>query len=112
MARPCPGWTEYVKPFSEESKFWCSVWLSAGKPGHGSLYDVMRDPKRQYSYAVRRLKKANDNIQNDQCVQAILRGGVDMFTKIKKFRGKTGNCSSRIDDQVGSKNIADRFADI
>ena len=35
-----PGWTEYVKPFSDESKFWCSVWLSAGNPGQGSLYDV------------------------------------------------------------------------
>ena len=59
-----------------------------------------------------RLKKANDNIQNDKFVQGILHGGVDIFTEIKKFRGKTGNCSSRIDDQVGSKNIADHFADI
>ena len=107
-----PGWTEYVKPFCDESKFWCSVWLSAGKPGQGSLYDAMMNSKRQYKYAVRRLKKANDNIQNDKFVQGILQGGVDIFTEIKKFRGKTGNCSSRIDDQIGSKNIADHFADI
>ena len=107
-----PGWTEYVKAFSDESKFLCFVWLSSGKPGQGSLCDVMMDFKRQYEYAVRRLKKANDNIQNDKFVQGILQGGIDIFTEIKKFRGKTGNCSSRIDDQIGSKNIADHFADI
>ena len=33
------GWAEFVKPFSEESKFWQSVWMSAGKPSDGPLND-------------------------------------------------------------------------
>ena len=107
-----PGWSEYVKPYSEDSNFWYAIWLSAGKPNQGHLYDAMMKSKCQYKYAVRRLKRANQSIQNDKFVQGVLGGGVDIFSEIKKFRGVTRNCSSRIDDQVGSKNIANRFADI
>ena len=107
-----PGWTEYVKPFSEESKFWCAVWGSAGRPQQGDLYNAMMYSKRQYKYAIRRLKRANEKIQNDKFVQGILSGGVNIFNEIKKFRGKSNNCSSRIDDQVGAKNISNKFADI
>ena len=107
-----PGWTEYVKPFSDESKFWSAVWQSAGKPVQCSLYDMMMYSKRQYKYAVRRLKRANHHIQNDKFVNGLLEGGVNIFNEIKKYRGKSSNCSSRIDDQVGSKNIANHFANI
>ena len=63
-----PGWNEYVKPFCDESKFWHSVWQSAGMPQQGSLLDAMKSSKMQYKYAVRRLKRANCKIQNDKFV--------------------------------------------
>ena len=98
-----PGWTQYVKPFSEESKFWCATWRSVGKPRVGALHDAMLYSKRQYKYAVRRLKIANESV---------LLGGVNIFQEVKKFRGNFKTFSSRIDDQIGAKNIAGRFADI
>ena len=107
-----PGWNEYVKPFSDENKFWYAVWVSAGQPQQGSLFDVMRSSKLQYKYAVRRLKRANQKIQNDKFLKGVLEGGANIFTEIKKFRGVSMNCSSRIDGEVGAKNIANRFADI
>ena len=36
----------------------------------------------------------------------------DIFAEIKKFRRKCSTFSSRIDDEVGSKNIATHFAGI
>ena len=45
-------------------------------------------------------------------MSSVLRGGVNIFSEIKKFRGKGSSCSSRIDDEVGSKNISDHFARI
>ena len=107
-----PGWSEYVKPFSDESKFWFATWRSAGKPRAGHIFDAMLYSKRQYKYAVRRLKRANNKIQNDKFVEGILSGGGNIFKEIKKQRGNVKNFSSRIDDQVGAKNIANRFADI
>ena len=68
--------------------------------------------KRQYKYAVRRLKRANDKIQNDKFVQSVLTGGVNIFDEIKKQRGNFSSFSSRIDDQVGARNISSKFADI
>ena len=77
-----PGWNEYVKPFSEENKFWYSVWVSAGKPQQGSLFSVMKSSKLQYKYAVRRLKRANDNIQNDKFLKSVIDGGTNIFAEI------------------------------
>ena len=50
------GWSEHVKPYADESKFWDSVWQSMGSPTHGDVFNNMRSSKNQYKYAVRRLK--------------------------------------------------------
>ena len=107
-----PGWNEFVQPHYEESKFWHSVWVSAGKPAVGQLLHLMRESKHQYKYALRRVQRAGSKIQNDKFVSGILQGGVNIFEEIKKFRGKVKNCSSTIDGEVGATNIANHFADI
>ena len=107
-----PGWSEYVRPYADESKFWCATWRSAGKPRVGALYDSMLLSKRQYKYAVRRLKRANNKIQNDKFVQSLLNKNINIFKEIKKVRGNCSSFSSRIDDQVGPSNISNKFANI
>ena len=107
-----PGWSDHIKPYADESRFWFAIWQSAGKPRAGGLHDAMIFSKRQYKHAIRRLKRANNKMQNDKFVQGILSGGVKIFQEIKKHRGKTKNISSRIDDQVGANNIANKFAGI
>ena len=72
----------------------------------------MRHSSNQYKYAIRRLKRANDKIQNDKFLSSISGGGVDIFDEIRKFRGSSKTCSSRVDDEVGSSNIANHFAGI
>ena len=106
------GWNEHVKPFHIESKFWHGLWTSAGKPPAGPLFHTMREAKMQFKYAFRRLKRVSHKLQNDKFVESILKGGVNIFQEIKKFRGKSSNCSSRIDDEVGASNIANHFAGI
>ena len=59
-AKVVPGWSEYVKPYSEESKFWAATWRSASKPRAGALFQAMQHSKQQYKYAIRRLKRANN----------------------------------------------------
>ena len=83
---PIPGWTEHVKPYQEESKFWFSLWLSQGKPQHGEMFNFMRYSKNQYKYAVRRLKRAQNKLQNDKFVSSIINGGADIFSEIRKYR--------------------------
>ena len=60
----------------------------------------MKRSKAQYKYAVRRLQRVNDKIQNSKFVSSILRGGGNIFNEIKKFRGRSKQCSSRIDEEM------------
>ena len=107
-----PGWSEFVKPYADGSKFWCSFWKSEGKPTLGQTYENMKLSKRQYKYAVRRLKRCNDTIQNNKFLAGVAGGKCDIFAEIRKFRGKSSTFSSRMDEEVGSKNIATHFAGI
>ena len=40
VGRALPGWKEDIAPLKEDSLFWHSVWLSAGRP-HGDLHHLM-----------------------------------------------------------------------
>ena len=107
-----PGWTEYVKPYQDESLFWNGVWRAAGCPEVGELYEINRQAKMQYKYAVRRLKRAAYNIKKDKLLTGLLDGGLDIFQEIKKFRGKTSTVSSSVDGYIGAEDISNHFADI
>ena len=107
------GWNEHVKPYHEESKFWHSLWCSACKPQVGPLFSTMKQTKLQFKfkYAYRKLKGVKNKLQNDKFINSIIMGGTNIFQEIKKFRGKSSNSSSRIDDQVGSTK-SNHFATI
>ena len=52
-----PGWKENVAPAKEAALFWHSIWLSAGHPQSGDLYQIMCQSRNQFHYAVRRAKR-------------------------------------------------------
>ena len=107
------GWNTYVKSYQLESKFWCAIHQSAGTPNSGALHDIARHTKMQYHYAVRRLRRATEKLQNDDFVKSITnKGGGSIFTELKKFRGSTKKCSNNIDGNTGSADIANHFANI
>ena len=110
--RNIAGWNEFVKPFHEEAKFWWSIWVSSGRPNgsNNNLFQNMKSSKSQYKYAIRRLKNLTEQIQNNAFVSSILSGSTSIYSEVKKFRGITKTVSSRIDDIVGSENIANHFA--
>ena len=72
----------------------------------------MKQSKKQFKYAVRRLKRCSDKIQADRFVSELLNGGGNIFKEIRKFRGSNSTFSSRVDEEVGSHNIANHFASI
>ena len=109
-----PGWTDFVKPYADENKFWSSTWRSLGRPNYGPYFEAMKLARKQYSYAVRRLKRCNEIIQNNKFLDGLVNrnNNCDIFKEIRKFRGSQKTSSSRIDDQTGSSNIANHFAGI
>jgi len=77
----------------------------SGCPEVGELYEINRQAKMQYKYAVRRLKRAAHNIKKDKLLTGLLH-------EIKKFRGKTSTVSSSVDGYTGAEDISNHFADI
>ena len=45
--RQCrPGWSSEVKPYRDDCMFWHKLWIEAGSPRTGVLYDVMKYTKK------------------------------------------------------------------
>ena len=88
------------------------VWRAAGCPEVGELYEINRQAKMQYKYAVRRLKRAAHNIKKEKLLTGLLDGGLDIFQEIKKFRGKTSTVSSSVDGHTEADDISNHFANI
>ena len=77
----------------------------SGCPEVGELYEINRQAKMQYKYAVRRLKRAAHNIKKDKLLTGLLQ-------EIKKFRGKTSTVSSSVDGHTEAGDISNHFANI
>ena len=43
-----PGWTEHVKEERDRSLFWHWIWLEAGKPFKGFIYEIMKRTRHRY----------------------------------------------------------------
>ena len=83
-----PGWNTFVKPYAEDNKWWFSMWKLMGSPTSGHIYHMMRTSKLQYKYAVRRLKRASDNIKNNLLVNSLMEGDANIFLKFEKWEVK------------------------
>ena len=65
------GWSQHVKPYADDSKFWYRLWLSAGKPLQGELFINMKISRRQFKYAVKRLKRCEDKLKNEKFLNSL-----------------------------------------
>ncbi len=108
-AKVMPGWTEVVQPFREEAMFWNAVWTSAGKPINTSLHQIMKKTRNQYHYAIRKCKRATENIKKDKLLNACVAGKNNIFDELRKMRSVQKKSPSVID---GNSNPAERFAEV
>ena len=72
----------------------------------------MKYSKKQFKFAVRRLKRCADQIQNERLAECLLNSEGNIFQEIKKIRGKKPSNSSRIDWVVSADKISNHFASI
>ena len=107
-----PGWSEYVKPFRDDAKFWHAIWVSLGRPLNCEVYNVMKHTRNLFHYSVRKVKKNREKIEQDNMLVSFLDGKVtNLVKKLKKQRSNGKDKSpSLIDGHVGKVNIANHFA--
>ena len=110
---PTPGWNQYVKPFRDDSLFWHSVWVSAGRPNNTALHQVMKSTRTKYHYAIKCVRKLESEMRKDQMLQDSLNGKInDILKYIKSSRKTNKGPATNIDGVTGADNISSHFTGI
>ena len=112
QATTLPGWKEHVQPYKDDSLFWHSVWLSAGRPTSGGLFTVMKWTRNKYHTAVRRHKRESNKIISDSIMEASLSGNQSFFEEMKKIlNGKASGqeIPDTLEGKVTHDDILDKF---
>ena len=107
-----PGWSDYVKPYRDDAKFWHAIWVSLGRPLNCEVYRVMKHTRNLFHYSVRKVKKNREKIEQDNMLVSFLDGKVSNLIKKLKSQRSTGNekVPSHMDGHVGKENVANHFA--
>ena len=66
------GWDEEVKPIREKSLLWSKIWHEAGCPSNGVLFQLKKHAKARYKYAVRRLRRKQDQLRSRKMAEAFV----------------------------------------
>ena len=109
-----PGWREQVAPYRKTAVFWHSVWLSAGRPSTGQLFEIMKRTRNQFQYALRRVRKAADSIKAQKLFEASLWGGGDLLEQLRKIRGgkHTPDLPEAVAGANGEEEICQKFRQV
>ena len=106
-----PGWVDNVKQHRDENIFWFETWREAGKPKIGILFENMKEAKRQYTYAVRRCKRRQNDIRKQKMAQCVAENDSrNFFKEVKKLNPRPAMASC-INSVKEPQKIAQCFAD-
>jgi hypothetical protein len=105
-----PGWTENVAPYKKECSFWYSLWCQAGKPTSGDVYSYLREAKHQYLYAVRCIKRRENDLRKEKLLENISTNNTrDLFKEVKKINSSRQQPTA-INKLTDRGEIAEHFA--
>ena len=108
-----PGWSEAVKPYQAEARYWHDVWVSEGCPRGNWLHSLMVKKRAQYHYAIRRLRKKADLTRAELLFEASLKGDVHLLAEMKKIRcggaGRPVDLPDAVAGAQGEDEIAGKF---
>ena len=105
-----PGWKEHVQPLKEDSSFWYSIWLSAGRPSSGELHNVMKHTRNKYHHAIRKVKRLESELRKSSFLSDCENGKIkNIFQNIKCQRNKNKCTSNIVDGATDEPSIADVF---
>jgi hypothetical protein len=109
-----PGWNDVIPPLKEASLLWHSIWMSAGRPCTGQLFDTMKFTRKKYKLAIMKLKQEANAIKADKLFEAAMWGGGNLFEELKKTRGGKYNpdLPENVDGANGEDEVCEKFKDV
>ena len=80
---PIASWSEEMQPFKDDSFFWHSVWVSAGKPLNTELHKIMKRSRNIYHFQIRKCKRMVNTLKRVKLLHACINGQGNLFDEIK-----------------------------
>jgi len=106
-----PGWSERVEPLRQKSIFWHGLWVECGRSRTGAVADCMRRTRASYHYAIRQVRKDEDNIIRGRVADALINDpGRDFWNEVKKMRNNKAANSRIVDGCTDENSISQVFA--
>ena len=106
-----PGWSEKVEPLRQRSLFWHGMWVECGRPRSGVVADCMRRARASYHYAIRAVRRNEQNIIRERVADALLRDpSRDFWTEVKKIRNSKSGRAVIVDGCSDAPSISQLFA--
>ena len=83
--RRLAGWNDGPSELRRETNFWHKVWEEAGCPSSGFLFNIKKNAKSRYKYAVRRIKRRQNHLV---CHNPSLKRGRILFGQLSRVLPK------------------------
>ena len=105
-----PGWDEHVAHRKVNALNDHKLWVAAGRPCAGPLFENRKHSRSVYHRAIRRIKSIDHVIRSERMAQAILDNDHRHFwNEVRKFKGKRCTLPVSVDGVKGEGQIADVF---
>ena len=110
-----PGWSREVEPYRLQSNAAYRVWLAAGKPRHGDIFQAKLHHHAQFRYAIRRVRRASKFHQAQGLFAAAMNGDIELMKemrRVKSGKGEMEELAETVDGATGQENVANQFKQV
>ena len=110
--RTLVGWHHGPRHLRLQANFWYRVWVEAGCPPNGVLFQIKKKSKSRFKYAVRKIRRQQNYINRAQLANSFkCRSSREFWARVKRMtRHKTSTPTSIIDGVSGDNNVAELWA--
>ena len=103
-----PGWAEYVDSLYDTSREVIHMWVNAGKPRQGPVYDLHVKSKTRFKYALRFIKNNENILRKEALAKELPELNPEAFWReIKTINNCNTPLPSSIEGVSGGKEIVD-----
>jgi len=105
-----PGWNEHVRRYKESACLWNAIWVDSGCPRSGILFELRKQTKKAYKYAVRQVKRRQLHIASQKLGTALSSANFRSFWKqVKGMKSSPPSASPVVDGCSNDSNITKNF---
>ena len=107
------GWKDGAHSLKEAANFWHKVWVEAGYPSSGVLFQIKKLCKRRYKYEVLRLIRKQQHLLRQKLARSFSsKKSRDFWATVRSVNGSKSNSNHVpvVDGVCGDDNIANLFA--